>query len=249
MRRKYNEEIMKDVPLRYRVLLVEDDDRLAQLIREYLDSYEFSVTVVRRGDLAVATAREHQPALVILDLMLPHLDGMEVCRRIRAFSNVPVLILTARADAYDQIAGLETGADDYVTKPIEPRVLVARARALLRRAQPGSVAEVQTSQTLSFGQLTISPPNRTVAWRGELVDLKTAEFNLLLILARAAGTVLSRDDILKQLRGIEFDGLDRSVDSGISKLRRRFEDDSSEPHRIKTIWGRGYLFSPSAWDD
>lgn len=117
---------MNEVPLKYRVLLIEDDDRLAQLIREYLDSYEFSVTVVRRGDLAVGAVREHQPALVILDLMLPHLDGMEVCRRIRGFSNVPVLILTARSDVYDQVAGLETGADDYVTKPIKPRVLVAR---------------------------------------------------------------------------------------------------------------------------
>ncbi|OMS11436.1 two-component system response regulator BprR, partial [Burkholderia pseudomallei] len=197
---------MNEVPLKYRVLLIEDDDRLAQLIREYLDSYEFSVTVVRRGDLAVGAVREHQPALVILDLMLPHLDGMEVCRRIRAFSNVPVLILTARSDVYDQVAGLETGADDYVTKPIEPRVLVARARALLRRVQPGASVEAPASETLVFGELAISPPNRTVTWRGEPVDLKTAEFNLLLILARAAGTVLSRDDILKQLRGIEFDG-------------------------------------------
>ncbi|MDR5662759.1 response regulator, partial [Burkholderia cenocepacia] len=109
---------MNEVPLKYRVLLIEDDDRLAQLVREYLDGYEFAVTVVRRGDLAVAAVREHQPALVILDLMLPNLDGMEVCRRIRAFTNVPVLILTARADVYDQVAGLETGADDYVTKPI-----------------------------------------------------------------------------------------------------------------------------------
>ncbi|KWE88249.1 response regulator [Burkholderia territorii] len=242
---------MNDNPLKHRVLLIEDDDRLARLVREYLDGYEFEVTVVRRGDLAVAAIREHRPALVILDLMLPHLDGMEVCRRMRAFTNVPVLILTARADVYDQIAGLEIGADDYVTKPIEPRVLVARARALLRRAQPAaSESHADTpAHELVFGELAISAPNRTVTWRGELVDLKTTEFNLLLILARSAGTVLSRDAILKQLRGIEFDGIDRSVDSGISKLRRRFEDASSEPQRIKTIWGRGYLFSPSAWDD
>ncbi|RQS10565.1 response regulator [Burkholderia sp. Bp8998] len=242
---------MNDNPLKHRVLLIEDDDRLARLVREYLDGYEFEVTVVRRGDLAVAAVREHRPALVILDLMLPHLDGMEVCRRMRAFTNVPVLILTARADVYDQIAGLEIGADDYVTKPIEPRVLVARARALLRRAQPAASAPHADTPAheLVFGELAISAPNRTVTWRGELVDLKTTEFNLLLILARAAGTVLSRDAILKQLRGIEFDGIDRSVDSGISKLRRRFEDASSEPQRIKTIWGRGYLFSPSAWDD
>jgi two-component system OmpR family response regulator len=182
--------------------------------------------------------------------MLPNMDGMEVCRRLRRFSNVPVLILTARIDVYDQIAGLEVGADDYVLKPVEPRVLVARARALLRRAQASvPVTPVVDGERLVFGELDISPSNRAVAWRGEPVELKTAEFNLLLILARAAGQVLSRDDILKQLRGIEFDGLDRTVDSGISRLRRRFDDASPEPRKIKTIWGRGYLFSPSAWDE
>ncbi|AJZ60529.1 response regulator transcription factor [Paraburkholderia fungorum] len=241
---------MNDAPLKTSVLLIEDDDRLAQLIGEYLNSYEFNVTIVRRGDTAVAAVREHNPALVILDLMLPNMDGMEVCRRIRSFSRVPVLILTARVDVFDQIAGLETGADDYVIKPIEPRVLVARARALLRRAQPAESAEPSTQDgTLSFGELVISPPDRAVSWRGQPVELKTAEYNLLLILARAAGTVLSRDDILRQLRGIEFDGLDRTVDAGISRLRRRFEDASPEPHKIKTIWGRGYLFSPSAWEE
>ncbi|KFX62125.1 response regulator transcription factor [Paraburkholderia fungorum] len=241
---------MNDAPLKTSVLLIEDDDRLAQLIGEYLNSYEFNVTIVRRGDTAVAAVREHNPALVILDLMLPNMDGMEVCRRIRSFSRVPVLILTARVDVFDQIAGLETGADDYVIKPIEPRVLVARARAVLRRAQPAESAEPSTQDgTLSFGELVISPPDRAVSWRGQPVELKTAEYNLLLILARAAGTVLSRDDILRQLRGIEFDGLDRTVDAGISRLRRRFEDASPEPHKIKTIWGRGYLFSPSAWEE
>lgn len=241
---------MNDAPLKTSVLLIEDDDRLAQLIGEYLNGYEFDVTIVRRGDTAVAAVHEHKPALVILDLMLPNLDGMEVCRRIRSFSRVPVLILTARVDVYDQIAGLETGADDYVLKPIEPRVLVARARALLRRAQPAESAAPSTQgDTLSFGELVISPPDRAVSWRGLPVELKTAEYNLLLILARAAGTVLSRDDILKQLRGIEFDGIDRTVDAGISRLRRRFEDASPEPHKIKTIWGRGYLFSPSAWEE
>ncbi|PZR42380.1 response regulator [Paraburkholderia fungorum] len=241
---------MNDAPLKTSVLLIEDDDRLAQLIGEYLNSYEFNVTIVRRGDTAVAAVREHNPALVILDLMLPNMDGMEVCRRIRSFSRVPVLILTARVDVFDQIAGLETGAEDYVIKPIEPRVLVARARALLRRAQPAESAEPSTQDgTLSFGELVISPPDRAVSWRGQPVELKTAEYNLLLILARAAGTVLSRDDILRQLRGIEFDGLDRTVDAGISRLRRRFEDASPEPHKIKTIWGRGYLFSPSAWEE
>lgn len=240
---------MNEIPSKQTVILIEDDNRLAELIAEYLGGYEFAVTIVRRGDLAVAAVREHEPALVILDLMLPHMDGMEVCRRIRSFSSVPVLILTARVDVFDQIAGLEIGADDYVVKPIEPRVLVARARALLRRAARETVVAADADETLVFGELLISPPNRTVTWRGQIVDLKTAEYNLLLILARAAGTVLSRDDILKQLRGIEFDGIDRTVDSGISRLRRRFEDASQEPQKIKTIWGRGYLFSPSAWEE
>ncbi|RQR57232.1 DNA-binding response regulator [Burkholderia sp. Bp9002] len=132
---------MDEDTLKYRVLLIEDDDRFARLVGEYLGRYEFAVTVVRRGDLAVAAVREHRPALVLLDGMLPNLDGMEVCRRIRAFSAVPVLIMTARAGVYDQVAGLEAGADDYVAKPIEPRVLVARARALLRRAYPVSPDE------------------------------------------------------------------------------------------------------------
>ena len=150
---------MNEAPLKTSVLLIEDDDRLAQLIGEYLNSYEFSVTIVRRGDTAVAAVREHKPALVILDLMLPNMDGMEVCRRIRSFSRVPVLILTARVDVFDQIAGLETGADDYVIKPIEPRVLVARARALLRRAQPAETVEPSTQDdTLTFGELVIHRP-------------------------------------------------------------------------------------------
>jgi len=244
---------MSEAMTKHKVLLIEDDDRLAQLVSEYLGNYEFSVEVVRRGDIAVDAVRVHRPDLVILDLMLPYLDGMEVCRGIRTFSRVPVLILTARVDTYDQVAGLELGADDYVVKPIEPRLLVARARALLRRAasqHAGERARVSGDQEeLVFGALVISPPNRRVVWRGQPVDLKTAEFNLLLILARAAGKVLSRDDILKQLRGIEFDGLDRTVDSGISRLRRRFEDASPEPQKLKTIWGRGYLFSPSAWEE
>ncbi|MGA4103069.1 winged helix-turn-helix domain-containing protein, partial [Ralstonia nicotianae] len=152
-------------------------------------------------------------------------------------------------DTYDQVAGLEIGADDYVLKPVEPRLLVARARALLRRvasAMPAAEPATPRDDTLVFGEFAISPPNRTVTWRGQPVELKTAEFNLLLILARAAGTVLSRDDILKQLRGIEFDGLDRTVDSGISRLRRRFGDASPEPHKIKTGGDPGYLGDGSA---
>ncbi len=236
-----------------KVLLVEDDDRLSSLISEYLSGYDFSVEVVRRGDIAADAVRQHKPSVVILDLMLPVMNGLDVCRSIRTFSRIPILILTARTDTYDHVAGLEMGADDYVVKPIEPRVLVARVRALLRRSSVDSATSSSPAKTreesLKFGSLEISPLDRTVVWQGQPVELKTAEYNLLVILARAAGKVLSRDDILRQLRGIEFDGLDRSVDSGISRLRRRFSDTSHEPQKIKTIWGRGYLFSPSSWEE
>ena len=229
------------------VLLVEDDDRLAALVHEYLQRYEFTVTVARRGDEAVALVRTLAPDLIILDLMLPYLDGMEVCRQVRAFATTPILMLTARHDAFDQVAGLESGADDYVIKPVEPRVLVARARALLRRLPAATAAP--TSATLVFGALSIATASRSVMYRGQLLDLKTVEYDLLAILASEAGKVLSRDDILQRLRGIAFDGFDRSVDAGISRLRRRFEDNADEPKKIKTIWGRGYLFSPTAWEE
>lgn len=231
----------------YRVLLVEDDVRLAKLISEYLSEYEFTVSVIHRGDTALEFFKQVQPDIVVLDLMLPGLDGMVVCHQINEISNVPILILTARQDAFDEVSGLEQGADDYVNKPIQPRVLLARLRALLRRSSKGAPVQAQAepSDELIFGELTISKTSRQVYWHGQLVDLSASEYKLLITLAEAAGKVLSRDELLKKMRGIEFDGLDRSIDNNISRLRRKFDDDSSE--KIKTVWGKGYLFSPSAW--
>jgi two-component system OmpR family response regulator len=226
----------------YRVMLVEDDARLAALVTEYLSGYEFAVQLVSRGDQALARFADIAPDVVVLDLMLPGLDGMVVCRQLRAISEVPILILTAREDSYDEVSGLEQGADDFLNKPVQPRVLLARLRALMRRAATRQPAE---SQPLVFGALTITPNERSVTWRGEPCLLSNTEYKLLLVLAGAAGRVLSRDALLKKMRGIEFDGLDRSIDNCISKLRRRFDDTSSE--KIKTVWGEGYLFSPSAW--
>ena len=226
----------------FRVLLVEDDARLAQLVTEYLSAYEFTVELFTRGDTAVAAFKETAPDAVILDLMLPGLDGMVVCREIRALSAVPILILTAREDSYDEVSGLEQGADDYVNKPVQPRVLLARLRALLRRSQTKAPAE---PGQLVFGGLTIIHSDRSVSWRDQPCVLSNTEYKLLLVLAESAGQVLSRDAILKKMRGIEFDGLDRSIDNCISKLRRKFDDHDSE--KIKTVWGEGYLFSPSAW--
>ena len=224
----------------YRVMLVEDDARLADLVTEYLAGYEFKVDVVTRGDEAVARFKASPPDLVVLDLMLPGLDGMLVCRQLRDLTKIPILIMTAREDSYDEVSLLEQGADDFINKPVQPRVLLARLRALLRRAQGK-----QTNDMLTFGSLSIATSDRTVTWRGEPCVLSNTEYKLLLVLAESAGTVLSRDALLKKMRGIEFDGLDRSIDNSISKLRRKFDDADSE--KIKTVWGEGYLFSPSAW--
>lgn len=226
----------------YRVMLVEDDARLADLVTEYLAGYEFKIDVVSRGDTALAQFKALTPDVVVLDLMLPGLDGMVVCRQIRDISEVPILILTAREDSYDEVSLLEQGADDFVGKPVQPRVLLARLRALLRRAAGKAAAD---AQVLEFGQLTIIASDRSVSWRGEPCILSNTEYKLLLVLAESAGHVLSRDALLKKMRGIEFDGLDRSIDNCISKLRRKFDDTDSE--KIKTVWGEGYLFSPSAW--
>jgi two-component system OmpR family response regulator len=166
-----------------------------------------------------------------------------VCRQIREHSDVPILILTAREDSYDEVSGLEQGADDFVNKPVQPRVLLARLRALMRRAQAKSGVD---ARILQFGALRIVTSDRSVVWRGQPCILSNTEYKLLLVLAEAAGRVLSRDALLKKMRGIEFDGLDRSIDNCISKLRRKFDDADSE--KIKTVWGEGYLFSPSAWN-
>ena len=226
----------------YRVMLVEDDARLAELVVEYLSGYEFAVDLVTRGDTALERFKALSPDVVVLDLMLPGLDGMVVCRQIRDISEVPILILTAREDSYDEVSGLEQGADDFVNKPVQPRVLLARLRALMRRTQ----AKGADARVLQFGALRIVTTDRSVVWRDEACVLSNTEYKLLLVLAEAAGRVLSRDALLKKMRGIEFDGLDRSIDNCISKLRRKFDDADSE--KIKTVWGEGYLFSPSAWN-
>lgn len=239
-----------------RLMLVEDDARLSSLVAEYLAAYEFEVQVVARGDQALAHFQAYTPDIVVLDLMLPGMDGADVCRQLRAQSATPILVLTAREDDYDQVALLEHGADDFINKPVQPRVLLARLRALLRRAGSAAAAGAAAAGaagaapqaapgTLQFGALCIATSDRQVHWRGAPVLLSGSEYKLLLVLAEAAGTVLSRDALLKKLRGLEFDGMDRSIDNSISKLRRRFDDPDAE--RIKTVRGEGYLFAPSAW--
>ncbi|MFN3988174.1 MAG: winged helix-turn-helix domain-containing protein [Rhodocyclaceae bacterium] len=222
------------------VMLIEDDAKLANLIRTYLERFGFVVPIVARGDVAMAEYARVQPDAVILDLMLPGRNGLQLCRDLRQAGGVPILMLTASAE--DEVTGLEMGADDFVAKPVEPRVLLARIRALLRRPAP-----LQEVARLRFGTLSIDLDNRVVELAGEAVELTTSEFELLTLLARHAGEVLSREVLLQGLRGIDFDGLDRTVDVAIGKLRRKLGDHARDARRIKTVWGKGYLFSPGAW--
>ncbi len=224
------------------ITLIEDDIRLSELIGRYLETNGFRVCGVTHGDEAVEQVRRTDPDLVILDLGLPGKDGFEILRQLRPQFVNPILILTARADDIDHVLGLERGADDYVIKPVEPRVLLARIHALLRRG----LRERAAQPTLKFGALLINPGARSVSLGGRTIALSSNEFDLLLYLASNAGHTQSRTTLFQELYGRDYDGLDRMLDVRISQLRKKLgETDSSE--RIKTIWGHGYLFVPDAW--
>ncbi|MCE8021991.1 response regulator [Halomonas sp. MCCC 1A11036] len=225
------------------VLIIEDDVRLAELTRDYLESNGFKVTVEAEGSRGVEQILALQPDLVILDLMLPGEDGLSICRRARPDYSGPILMLTARTDDMDQVLGLEMGADDYVPKPVQPRVLLARMRALLRRAEN---AEQSGDARLAFGNLEIDSATREAWLHGERIDLTSAEFDLLWLLASNAGRVLTREEIFSDLRGIKYDGQDRSIDVRVSRIRPKIGDDPNHPHRIKTVRSKGYLFVKDA---
>ncbi|MGB0494956.1 MAG: response regulator [Kangiellaceae bacterium] len=227
-----------------KILLVEDDEKLAQLVKQYLTQSGFDVRIEMRGDLAIATLGQYQPDLLILDINLPGKDGLSICKEIRPTFLQPILMLTARNEDFDQVLGLEFGADDYVIKPAEPRVLLARINALLRRTQ---TKKTEAVTQLSFGDLKIDLSSRDVFYDNEKVILSSHEFELLQTIAGQAGTILSRDYLFKNLYNREYDGLDRTMDVRISQLRRKLGDNPEEPFRIKTVWGKGYLFVADAW--
>jgi len=228
---------MNAVPL---VLLVEDDLRLAELVRTYLTGNGFRVLVEHRGDRVIEHLQGATPDLVVLDLGLPGRDGFAVCKDLRVVSDLPILILTARDSDIDHVVGLEIGADDYVVKPVEPRVLVARIHALLRRSRTAAPVE---PRLLKFGELTINATARSVSIGTNDVGLSSNEFGLLFFLACHAGEIQSRETLYLQLYKREYDGLDRTLDVRISHLRKKLGD-AGAPDRIRTVWGHGYLFAP-----
>ena len=226
------------------VLLVEDDRELASLVREFLGKHGFAVDIESNGAAAARRLKVETPDLVILDVMLPGMTGMDVCRSVRPHYTGPILMLTALDDDMDHMLGLELGADDYIIKPVVPRLLLARINAVLRRfqnvADPASEREAG-SPVLEVGSLVINASRRQVSLSDRNITVTAAEFDLLWLLAESAGEVVSRDDVLQRVRGLEYDGLDRSIDRRISRLRKKFGDDSSDPKRIKTVRGRGYV--------
>ena len=239
-----------------RILIVEDDERLADLTKEYLESNGLVVSVEPNGSLAVDRIKNERPDLVVLDLMLPGEDGLSICRRARPDYSGPILMLTARTDDLDQVLGLEMGADDYMSKPVRPRVLLARIRALLRRikdsdagssgADGGDSADAEEQTRLVFNDLVVDKSMREAWLNDESIELTSAEFDLLWLLASNAGNVLSREEIFTCLRGIEYDGQDRSIDVRVSRIRPKIGDDPVHPKRIKTVRSKGYLFVKEA---
>ncbi|RQU47470.1 response regulator [Burkholderia cenocepacia] len=233
-----------------RILLVEDDVPLSALIADYLRKHHYLVDTLFDGAGAVPSIVASRPDLVLLDVNLPGKDGFEICREARMHYDGIVIMVTGRDEPFDELLGLELGADDFLRKPVEPRLLLARIKAQLRRTRAPTGDPVPDSpQRYVFGKFSIDRADRRVHLPdGSMPRLTSTEFDLLWALACRAGEVVSREDLTLLLRGIAFDGLDRSIDGRISKLRRKLRDDANEPKRIKTIRSKGYQFSKHAWD-
>jgi two-component system, OmpR family, phosphate regulon response regulator OmpR len=221
-----------------RILLIEDDLRLAELVKNYLTEAGFSVAVANTGSTGIGLHGRETFDAMILDLMLPDMDGLDVCRRIRAEAQTPILMLTARGDAMDRVIGLEMGADDYLPKPFEPRELLARLRAILRRGRSETKVDV-----LRFGRIEIDLGSRQVRLDGEERPLTSYQFELLLVLAQHAGRVMSRDSLMDLVKHERLEAFDRSIDVHISRIRAAIEDDAKKPRRVITVRGAGYVFA------
>lgn len=220
------------------ILVVEDEPKIAGLLREYLEKAEFKVTCLDRGDHVVANVKNNSPSLILLDIMLPGVDGVTVCREVRKFAEVPIIMVTAKVDEVDRLIGLEIGADDYICKPFSPREVVARVKAVLRRTQPK-----HAPQQLVAGPITLDEDKRLVTVSGNLLNLTPSEFNLLKVLMPFPDRVFSRSELLDKVLGYQFEGYDRSIDSHIKNLRKKIAEHFSEKEVILTVYGVGYKLS------
>jgi two-component system alkaline phosphatase synthesis response regulator PhoP len=221
------------------ILIIEDEPKVSTLARDYLEQAGFRVLLASDGTTGLVITRREHPELIVLDLMLPGMDGLDVCRVLRRESDVPIIMLTARSEETDRLIGLELGADDYITKPFSPRELVARVRALLRRVK----GTVYQPGVIRAGDLVIDIDAHRLTHAGENIHLTRFEFNLLQVLAQHPGQIFSRAQLLEKLHGVTFDGYDRSVDAHIKNLRRKIEADPAEPRYILTVYGIGYKFN------
>ena len=230
------------------ILLIEDDLRLAELTQRYLQQHHYNVVVEHDGDKALAAYNCHRPDLILLDIMLPGTDGLTLCSELKKKENIPIILLTARNTHMDEVVGLETGADDYLSKPVEPMVLLARIRNQLKRRElTPEDPLVSTAKEITLGDLRINRHSRDVWYGNQAINLSTQEYDLLMFMVVNADCVMSRDALMQQIRGIDYDGLDRTVDVYISRLRKAFGDNPNTPTKIKTVWGKGYLLARDAW--
>jgi DNA-binding response OmpR family regulator len=227
--------LMNDYP---EILVVDDDANIGRLIRLYLEKEGYSVECVHRGDTAVEVFKNTNPKLVLLDIMLPGLDGWSVCREIRKNSNVPIIMLTAKGETFDKVLGLELGADDYIVKPFDPKELMARVKAVMRRSEP----KEKISSILAFPELTINMDNYSVTYYGKEMELPPKEMELLYYLASHKNNVFTREQLLAQVWGFDYFGDSRTVDVHIKRLREKFPLEADVPWKIKTVWGVGYKF-------
>ena len=221
-----------------KALLIDDDAKLASLLGNYLTKFEIELNTTTEPTLALELIAEHEPDLIILDVMMPKMNGFEVCSGIRKKYKIPIIMLSARGESFDRVKGLDLGADDYIAKPFEPRELVARIHSLIRRVN--DEGEHQYQQDI----FEVNAIRREISMNGQILSLTNMEFELLELLLASPGTLFSRDEILKHLRGIEAKIFSRSIDILISRLRQKIEANPKEPRFIKTVWGKGYMFLP-----
>ena len=217
------------------ILIIEDEAKIAALLKDYLEKEGFRATCLSRGDRALDQIKSDPPALVLLDLMLPGMDGITICREVRKFSNLPIIMITARVDEVDRLIGLEIGADDYICKPFSPREVVARTKAVLRRSLP-----VKHSRQLTSGDIVLNEETHQVTVSGQPLNLTPSEFSLLSVLVASPGRVFSRNELLDRVLGYRFEGYDRTIDSHIKNLRKKISAISPEKEIISTIYGVGY---------